>query len=103
MGKDKFPHRIGITDEQKRKLERAAALLNADDWIEVDDMGSRLIVKYAESYAKGKTSVLFCTPDLADCIQKNPDFFKALGQEGVVEWLTPFVLGKSTTRPEKGQ
>jgi hypothetical protein len=30
-------------------------------------------------------------------------FFKALCQEGVIEWLTPFVLGKTATSPEENQ
>jgi len=103
MGKDKFPHKIGVTDELKKQLDKDAALLDLNDWIDADNMGSDLVIKYAESHVKGKTSVLFCTPDLASCVKNNPAFFEALCQEGVIEWLTPFVLGKSTTRPEKGQ
>jgi hypothetical protein len=57
----------------------------------------------AEAYAKGETEFVFCTPELKSSIENNPAFFEALCQEGVIEWLTPFVLGKATTPPEKNQ
>ena len=103
MGKDKFPNKYSISDRLEKELVKAVACLDLKDTAEALQMGVSAVSKYAEAHVKGKTEVVFCTPDLADCIQKNPDFFKALGQEGVIEWLTPFVLGKSTTRPEKGQ
>jgi len=39
--------------------------------------------------------VHFCTPKLAEVLNSNPKFIEALCEEGVVEWLTPFVLTKS--------
>ncbi len=42
-------------------------------------------------------------PSIVSYWKNNPDFFKALCQEGVIEWLTPFVLGKSTIPPEENQ
>jgi hypothetical protein len=54
----------------------------------------------AEAYVKGKTGVVFCTPELEASIENHPDFFKALCQEGVIEWLTPFVLTKNVPRSE---
>ncbi len=39
--------------------------------------------------------MLTCTPKLAEIIENNREFIAALCEEGVVEWLTPFVLAKS--------
>jgi hypothetical protein len=38
--------------------------------------------------------MLACTPKLAEIIENNREFIAALCEEGVVEWLTPFVLAK---------
>jgi hypothetical protein len=103
MSENTSTYRLTVPAKLKKQLDKAAALLDLNDWIDADNMGSDLVIKYAESHVKGKTSVLFCTPDVASCVKNNPAFFEALCQEGVIEWLTPFVLGKSTTRPEKGQ
>jgi hypothetical protein len=32
-----------------------------------------------------------CTPELADLIENNPEFFSALTEPGVIERLTPLV------------
>ena len=97
MGKDKFPHLLGFTDEHKRGMERAAALLNKKDWAAAIGLGMGMVDLYSKAYVKGKTNFVFCTPNLDDCIKNHPEFFEALCQEGVIEWLTPFVTGKSTT------
>ena len=81
-------------------MTRAAALLNKDDWSKAVGEGMELVEEYAESCVKGETEVIFCTPELAACVENNSDFFKALCQEGVIEWLTPFVMGKSDLPPE---
>jgi hypothetical protein len=94
---DKYPHSLGFTDEHKKNMTRAAALLNKDDWTKAVGLGMGLVEKYAESYVKGETNFIFCTPELAACVENNSDFFKALCQEGVIEWLTPLVLTKSAT------
>jgi hypothetical protein len=39
-------------------------------------------------------SFLHSTSKMAALIKDNPEFFAALCEEGVVEWLTPFVLAK---------
>jgi hypothetical protein len=62
-----------------------------------------MVYLYSKAYVKGKTSYVFCTPELEACIENHPAFFEALCQEGVIEWLTPFVLGKTATSPEKNQ
>jgi hypothetical protein len=48
-----------------------------------------------DTNAVGKTEIVCCTPDIAALIANNSKFIEALCEEGVVEWLTPFVLTKS--------
>jgi hypothetical protein len=103
MTKDSHPHTLGFPDEYKRDMERAAALLNKKDWAAAVGLGMTMVRFYSEAYVKGKTNYMFCTSELEACIENNPAFFEALCQEGVIEWLTPFVLGRSTTSPEENQ
>jgi hypothetical protein len=51
----------------------------------------------AETYGHNQidTEVIHCTSKMAALIKDNPEFMAALCEEGVVEWLTPFVLAKS--------
>lgn len=42
-------------------------------------------------------------PSIVSCWKNNPEFFETLCQDGVIEWLAPFVLGKSTIPPEENQ
>jgi hypothetical protein len=35
------------------------------------------------------------TPEFDQLYQNNKEFFKALCEDGVIEWLTPLVLAKS--------
>ena len=103
MAEDKFPHKVGLSDECKNDLKRAAALADLEGWHNALEVGIEMVKAGAEAYVKGKTGGVFCTPELQACIENNPAFFEALCQEGVIEWLTPFVLGKSTIPPEKNQ
>jgi hypothetical protein len=103
MGEDQYPHEVGFSQEARKQFERAAVLLDLKDWTEAIDSGMYMITDAAESRANGKAAVVFCTPELKSSIENNPAFFAALCQEGVIEWLTPFVLGKSTIPPEKNQ
>jgi hypothetical protein len=103
MGKDKFPLAFEFNDKGVKKLQRIAALLGLEDSNEAVSHSVHLAAHYAEAYVKGKTEFVFCTPELAASIKNYPDFFKALCQEGVIEWLTPFVLGKTATSPEENQ
>jgi hypothetical protein len=100
MAEDKFPHKIGLSDKCKNDLERAAALADLEGWLNALDVGIEMVKEGAKAHAKGKTGCVFCTPELESSIENNPAFFEALCQEGVIEWLTPFVLGKSTLLPE---
>jgi hypothetical protein len=92
-----------FTDRGIKKLERIAALLELEDADKAVSVSVHLAALYAEAYVKGKTEFVFCTPELKSSIENNPEFFEALCQEGAIEWLTPFVLGKSTTPPEENQ
>jgi hypothetical protein len=103
MAEDKFPHKIGLSNKCKKDLERAAALLDIEDWLDALDGGIEIVKAGAEACVKGKTEFVFCTPELKSSIENNPAFFEALCQEGVIEWLMPFVLGKTATSPEENQ
>jgi hypothetical protein len=95
MSKDKdFRHGVSFTDAGKKKFERIAALCELESWNSAIDFSAKLALLYAEAYVKGDTMVHFCTPKLANVLINNPEFFAALCEEGVVEWLTPFVLAK---------
>ena len=84
-----FPYR------EKKKAERIAALLQLDEWCYSFGIGINLALAHAEASVKGYTRVVSCTPCLAKLIEDNPEFIEALCEEGLVEWLTPFVLAKS--------
>ena len=70
---------------------RVAALLNLDDWCQALDCAEGLTLKAAEEYVKGNQNVLYVSPEFAKLYNDHPEFFKALCEEGVVEWLEPFV------------
>ena len=101
MSEDQYPHCFCASDEEVKMLARAAAILGLEDEPEALTLGLHLVTRYAEAYARGKTETVSCTSQLAASIENNPAFFEALCQEGVIEWLTPFVLGKSTIPPEE--
>ena len=84
-----------LTEKANRESDQAAALLGLDDGGYAIGMGLQLILQHAKAHAVGKTEIVFCTPDIAALIANNPKFIEALCEEGVVEWLTPFVLTKS--------
>jgi hypothetical protein len=59
-------------------------------------IGLDLALEHAKaSVTGGRTKVIFCKPELAALLENNSKFIEALCEEGVVEWLTPFVLTKS--------
>lgn len=88
---NKFPHQLSFTDDHKKAMTRAAALLNKDDWVVAIGIGMKLAQHYSEEYVKGNTEPLCVSPKLADLYRNHPDFFAALSQDGVIEWLTPLV------------
>ena len=96
MSEDKdYKHSILFTDSVKKDAERMAALLKLNEWHHCFDIGLNLGLAHAEASVKGDTEVVFCTPYVAELIENNQKFIEALCEEGVVEWLTPFVLTKS--------
>ena len=86
---------ISFPGAHEKRAQRIAALLELDDWPHVFGLGLRLAEGHAEASVRGKTAVAFCAPKLKEVIENNPEFIAALCEEGVVEWLTPFVLGKA--------
>jgi hypothetical protein len=96
---ENYPNSVRFPDSEKKKAERIAALLNLDGWCQAFDLGVKLALKFAEAYIKGDTEIVYCTPKVSALIENNPKFIKALCEEGVVEWLTPFVLTKSSQAP----
>ena len=94
MSKD-FPYKWPISEKGKKDIDTIVALL------ELDDSGTALRVvlelglTFARAHVKGNTNVIYCTPKVDAMIANNPEFIEALCEEGVVEWLTPFVLAKS--------
>lgn len=90
-----YPHEVGFNDKAKKSWERIAALLGVDGWTDAIGIGERLTLNLAEQYVKGNTDVVFVKPELRKLYENNKEFFNALCEEGVVEWLTPLVLTKS--------
>jgi hypothetical protein len=88
-------HKVGFNDVGKKNWERIAALLGLDSWLDAIGAGETIALECAEQYVKGKTHVLCVRPEFASLYENNKEFFNALCEEGVVEWLTPLVLTKS--------
>jgi hypothetical protein len=95
MSKDKdLRDSINFPREERKRAERIAALLKLSDWPHAFGIGLHFAEQHAEACVIGRTEMLSCTPKMAEIIENNHEFFAALCEEGVVEWLTPFVLAK---------
>ena len=92
---ENLPYRWHVTENQKIAADQVAALLGLGGNGDAVSKGLKLILDHAKAHAKGKTKVVFCKPELAALLENNEKFIEALCEEGVVEWLTPFVLTKS--------
>jgi hypothetical protein len=92
---DEFPYVWKVSEKQKAKADQAAALLEIDGNGAALSKGLKLVFAHAKAHAIGKTQIAFCTPEVKALIDNNQKFIEALCEEGVVEWLTPFVLGKA--------
>jgi hypothetical protein len=108
MGDDKFfkcssenPHGIGFSDKAKAEYEAIAALLELDDWTDAINFGRHLAMDCAKARAKGLTHVYFLAPEEAAIITNNTEFFRALCEDGVIEWLTPLVLRREAREEPK--
>ncbi len=84
-----------MNDEGLKEAQQAAALLELDNHAQAISLGLTIVLEHAKSCARGKTEIVFCKPELKALLKNNPKFIEALCEEGVVEWLTPFVLTKS--------
>jgi hypothetical protein len=84
-----------ITKKIKKDIDTIAALLKLENGGEALGVAVELALLFAKAHVKGDTNVIFCTPKVDATIRNNPEFIAALCEEGVVEWLTPFVLAKS--------
>ena len=89
------PYSWPVTEERKKDIDAITALLELDHDGMALGLAVNLALRFARAHAKGNTTVIFSTPRVAAMIKSNPEFIKALCEEGVVEWLTPFVLAKS--------
>ncbi len=84
-----------LTEDAKTDSDYAAALLGLSDGGYAIAKGLKIVLAHAKAHVEGYTEIAFCTPNVAALIESNPEFIAALCEEGVVEWLTPFVLGKA--------
>ena len=87
-------HSIEYTDKVKKNMERVAALLNLEDECHAWSFAEKLALMVAEEMVKGNSVVLCVKPELKDAMEDDKEFFDALCEEGVIEWLRPFVMGK---------
>jgi hypothetical protein len=99
MSKDEeCPFHWPVPENNKRAADQAAALLGLSDGGHALTKGLQIVLGHARAHAIGKTEIVFCTPEFKALIDNNLKFIEALCEEGVVEWLTPFVLTKSATQ-----
>jgi hypothetical protein len=96
---DKYPHKLQFNDAGREPFDRIAALMDFDDWKNAIVYSGDIISQCAEQIVKGNTEIICTTPEFDQLYQNNKEFFKALCEDGVVEWLTPLVLAKSSTPP----
>ena len=90
---------IDFDELAKRQLDTICALKEHESILISLDWAVNVAESISKKQARGATSIHCLTPALGDLIQNNPKFFEALCEEGVVEWLTPLVMGKAS---EKG-
>ena len=93
-----YPYTLRYNEEFNQKVYRIQALLKLESWSGALDFSIGQAELCAESNVKGDTELVCVNPNLADLMTNNPEFFDALCEEGVVEWLSPLVLTKSPLR-----
>ena len=94
---DKHTHKLQFNDAARKPFDRIAALMDFDDWKIAIACSGDLTLQCAEQAVKGNTAIVCTTPEFDQLYKDNPEFFKALCEDGVVKWLTPLVLAKSST------
>ena len=95
MGKSSSKIQIEVNSEGWKNCGRVAALMELDDEFQTLGFALGLALVCAKRYVKGNTEVLCVKPEFASLYENNKEFFNALCEEGVVEWLTLLVLTKS--------
>ena len=88
--------RVNFNKVSKRKIDGICALMGHESYMHSLSWAIDLGEAIAKKYARGETSVHCLTPALGDLITAHPEFFEALSEEGVLEWVRPLVMGKTT-------
>jgi hypothetical protein len=70
--------RIGVNDIGRKEAERAAALLNLENWYQAASLGINLVLDHAKASVNGATEIAYCTPETRAMLESNPRFIEAL-------------------------
>jgi hypothetical protein len=89
---------IDFNEVIKRQLDAICALMEHESNLQSLEWSIAMGEEIAKKHARGGTSVHCLTPALGDLITTHPEFFEALCEEGVVEWITPLVMRKTAER-----
>jgi hypothetical protein len=87
---------IDFDEVAKRQLDAICALKEHKSNLRSLEWSIAMGEEIAKKHARGETSVHCLTPALGDLITAHPEFFEALSEEGVLEWVRPLVMGKTT-------
>ena len=87
------PYSLCYSEAINKQINKISALLDFDDELLVWLNALNLYEEAAKNKIKGKKPI-FLEEKLAKLIEGNPEFFEALSSDGVVEWLSHFVLSK---------
>lgn len=94
------PHSICYTDEVDRRLTKIAAIMDIESNSDVWWNAFLMYEKFSQHYVRNKPWTMFVSEKLGKVMEENPEFFDALAEEGVVEWLSPLVLSEARKDPE---
>lgn len=88
---------ISLGEKNIKKVLQIAALMDLGDKTRSPakmalDFAIDLGLDYAKNYIQGKTAISFCEAKGAEIFNNHLQFFEALCEEGVIEWLEPLVL-----------
>ena len=95
MKNSKVALTIDFGEESKRQLDVITALMDFDSIYHSLAWAISLGEGIAKENAKGRTEMYCLKPELSNLITHNPKFFEALCEEGVLEWVKPFVMRKT--------
>jgi len=91
-GGESHPHGLAFSNKAKADFEVIASLMGLDDWKDAIDLGRYLGLEHAKAHVRGETQACYLTPEQAAILNDNEEFFDALCEDGMIEWLTPLVL-----------